>query len=104
MIQECPNCHYENPEKTNFCGKCATPLPLLNNVFNRQTQTIETPREELTTGSTFANRYTIIEELGRGGMGSVYKASDTELSEKVALKLINPKISADKKTIDFHLN
>jgi serine/threonine protein kinase len=104
MYLECPNCHHENPEKSNFCAKCATPLPNLDDVFNRQTQTIETPREELTTGSTFANRYTIIEELGRGGMGRVYKASDTELSEKVALKLINPKISADKKTIERFRN
>lgn len=104
MKLECPSCHYENPEKTNFCGKCATPLPLPDNVFSRQTRTMETPREELTTGSTFANRYTIIEELGTGGMGSVYKASDTELSEKVALKLINPKIAADKKTIERFRN
>lgn len=56
MILECPNCHYENPEKTNFCGKCATPLPHLHDVFNRQTQTIETPREELTTGSTLKRK------------------------------------------------
>ena len=104
MHLECPNCHHENPEKSNFCGKCATPLPNPEDVFNRRTQTIETPREELTTGSTFAKRYTIIEELGKGGMGHVYKASDTELSEKVALKLINPKIAADKKTIDRFRN
>ena len=101
---ECPNCHYKNPEQTNFCGRCATPLPNLDDVFNRRTQTMETPREELTTGSTFAKRYTIIEELGKGGMGNVYKASDTELSEKVAIKLINPKIAADKKTIERFRN
>jgi len=104
MYLECPNCHHENPEMTNYCGKCATPLPNLHEVFDRQTQTIETPREELTNGSTFAKRYTIIEELGKGGMGHVYKASDTELREKVALKLINPKIAADKKTIERFRN
>lgn len=104
MLLECPNCHHENPQKTNFCGKCATPLPNMDHVFERQTQTIETPREELTTGSTFAKRYTIIEELGKGGMGHVYKARDMELSEKVALKLINPKIAADKKTIERFRN
>ncbi len=104
MLLECPNCHHENPKETNFCGKCATPLPNLDDVFSRQTQTMETPREELTTGSTFAKRYTIIEELGKGGMGHVYKASDTELAEKVALKLINPKIAADKKTIERFRN
>ncbi len=68
------------------------------------TETIESPKAELTTGATFAGRYQIIEELGRGGMGRVYKALDTEVNEKVALKLIKPEIAADKKTIERFRN
>jgi serine/threonine protein kinase/Flp pilus assembly protein TadD len=64
------------------------------------TKTIETPREELTTGSTLAGRYQIIEELGKGGMGKVYKALDTRINEKIAIKLIKPEISSDKKTLE----
>ncbi len=64
------------------------------------TKTLETPVEELTTGSTFAERYQIIEELGRGGMGRVYKAVDTRIKEKIALKLIKPEISSDRKTLE----
>ena len=63
------------------------------------TKTIESPTDELATGTTFANRYQIIEELGTGGMGRVYKALDTEIDEKVALKLIRPEIAADEKMI-----
>jgi serine/threonine protein kinase/regulator of sirC expression with transglutaminase-like and TPR domain len=37
-------------------------------------------------------------------MGKVYKAQDTEIKEKVALKLIKPEISADKKTIERFQN
>lgn len=48
----------------------------------------------------FANRYQIIEELGHGGMGIVYKALDTKIGEKIALKLIKPEIGLDKKTIE----
>jgi serine/threonine protein kinase/predicted Zn-dependent protease len=63
------------------------------------TKTIESPTDELATGSTFAGRYQIIEELGKGGMGRVYKALDTEIDEKVALKLIRPELAADEKMI-----
>jgi serine/threonine protein kinase/tetratricopeptide (TPR) repeat protein len=64
------------------------------------TKTIETPKEELTTGSTFAGRYQIIEELGKGGMGRVYRALDKELNEEVALKLIKVEIAHDKNTVE----
>ena len=64
------------------------------------TQTLETPTDEITTGSTFAQRYQIIEELGKGGMGKVYKVHDMEIKEKVALKLLKTEIASDEKTIE----
>jgi hypothetical protein len=47
------------------------------------TETLQTPVRELTTGSTFAGRYQVIEELGHGGMGRVYKVFDTQIKEKI---------------------
>jgi hypothetical protein len=35
------------------------------------TETLQTPVRDLTTGSTFAGRHQVIEELGKGGMGRV---------------------------------
>jgi serine/threonine protein kinase/Tfp pilus assembly protein PilF len=37
-------------------------------------------------------------------MGKVYKAQDTDLKEKVAIKLLKPEIAADKKTIERFRN
>ena len=97
---KCPKCDTVNSEDSQFCKKCATSLTGVEEAQPLPTQTIETPREELTTGSTFAGRYQIIEELGKGGMGKVYKALDTKIKEKIALKLIKPEIASDKKTIE----
>jgi len=69
-----------------------------------KTETLQTPVNELTTGSTFAGRYQVIEELGHGGMGRVYKAYDTEIKEKIALKLLRPEIGIDEEIIERFRN
>lgn len=43
-------------------------------------------------GLTFANRYQILRELGRGGMGAVYLAHDPILERDVAIKVIPPEL------------
>jgi serine/threonine protein kinase/tetratricopeptide (TPR) repeat protein len=100
---KCPKCQSENPPESTFCGKCATrirghvPAP-------GATETMGTAREELTTGSTFAGRYQVIEELGQGGMGKVYKVHDTKIGEKIALKLIRPEAGLDKSSLERFSN
>ncbi len=104
MAIKCPKCHSENPETKQFCADCGTQLPSSRDIHPEVTETLQTPIKELTTGSTFAGRYQIIEELGKGGMGKVYKVFDQEIQAKMALKLIKPEVSADKNTIDRFRN
>jgi tetratricopeptide (TPR) repeat protein/tRNA A-37 threonylcarbamoyl transferase component Bud32 len=101
---KCPKCHLENTSDSRFCKICATPLPPPDEVSAFKTETLKSPIKELATGSTFAGRYQIIEELGKGGMGKVYKVFDTEIKEKVALKLLKPDVAADKETIERFRN
>jgi serine/threonine protein kinase/Tfp pilus assembly protein PilF len=96
---KCPKCNSDNPDTQQFCGKCGTKLVPARDVPASSTKSLVTARTELTTGSVFAGRYQIVEELGEGGMGKVYKVIDKQLNEEVALKLVKPEIVSDKKTI-----
>ncbi len=102
MTVKCPKCQTDNPETARFCNRCATPL--LSSADISVTKTLETPKDELSRGATFAERYEIIEELGKGGMGNVYRVYDTKIKEEVALKLLKPEIASDKRTIERFSN
>ena len=121
---KCPKCHSENPETKQFCADCGTQLGPASGIRGHvpdspesgtcpqnskdvhpgATETLQTPIRELTTGSTFAGRYQVIEELGHGGMGRVYKVFDTDIKEKIALKLLRPEIALDKETVERFSN
>ena len=97
---QCPKCHVDNPETSRFCADCGTQLISKDDISLSQTETILAPQEELATGTIFAERYQIIEQLGKGGMGRVYRVLDKKLNEEIALKLIKPEIALDKKTVE----
>jgi serine/threonine protein kinase/tetratricopeptide (TPR) repeat protein len=101
MANACPACHSDNPETVKFCGECGTPLPPSAGPFPGATETLRTPLvRELARGHTFAGRFEVIEELGHGGMGHVYKVYDTKTKEKIALKLLKPEVSSDEAAIE----
>jgi len=54
---------------------------------------------DLSTGQLFAERFEILEVIGSGGMGTVYRAHDRELGEDIAIKVIRPNFLAGDSTL-----
>jgi len=103
----CPKCGTDNTAGSKYCRECAAPLPTTSpsdvtlplaggEAGEGSGAAPATAAEDFAPGALFAGRFRIIEALGGGGMGRVYKALDTKVGEKVALKRILPEFASDR--------
>lgn len=107
-VIECPQCGSRYPDGTLSCSKCRTPFDVptvIAEVTHGGTVRMAPFGDSLASnsfapGSILADRYEIVELLGEGGMGTVYKALDRELDRMVALKVIRPDLARNPEILD----
>ena len=108
----CPQCGHSNAVDLIECEECGDLLvdvfdqtSKISISFDRPNETsIETHEtlshtDELSAGSLIGDRYEILELIGEGGMGRVFKVRDLELDKIVALKLIRADQAKDPANI-----
>jgi len=101
--KRCNAASYE-PSRRYACPACKAELrPLASQTaevsVQTQTQEMEIPAEAGPKPGRILGKYTIVREIGRGGMGAVYEALDTTLNRRVALKMLMLQHKADPNAV-----
>lgn len=98
---KCSKCGFAIPRDINTCMRCGTPVIKKGFTPTRYIKEDfeDGPALSFSPGDSFGDRYRLVEEIGRGGMGKIYKAWDKELEIHVAIKMIHPELLSKPDTM-----
>ncbi|HUB06898.1 MAG TPA: serine/threonine-protein kinase [Myxococcales bacterium] len=88
----CPSCRHTFTDALNFCPKCGADLRGVGGYSDTFEGTLK--------GKVIAERYEIIDRLGEGGMGSVYKVRHTRMGKVMALKVLRQDLGKQRSAIE----
>src|SRR5882672_7297925 len=115
-MPQCPACHRTVAEADRYCPACGAEVLPSSQMATRATPATEpspTPRSPTPSptgerqhipGTILAGRYRIIERVGHGGMGEVFRAEDLRIGQVVALKFIRHAHERGPMSLELFLN
>ncbi len=105
---KCPHCFHVNPDQQESCQQCGASLPKIRiearSAINEAQQQPGKSQLQFRRGQVVAGRYTVLNLIGQGGMGCIYKVHDNTLGEDVALKTLLPQFLQDKLVLERFYN
>jgi len=107
---KCSKCSFLNETGAPRCQQCGTALPSISFEEKPKSPSAGAPPAapqdafQFKRGQVVNNRYTVLDMIGRGGMGCIYKVHDNVLGEDLALKTLLPQYVSEKTVIDRFLN
>jgi serine/threonine-protein kinase len=84
-MRTCPQCGNQCNEEHKFCPSCGFPI-----------SKVASDADDPLLGQTLPGGYVILELVGIGGMGRVYRAEQTNLGRTVAVKIIHPHLVGEE--------
>jgi serine/threonine protein kinase len=84
-MRSCPQCQSACDESHKFCPSCGFPIGK-----------VAANSEDPLIGRTLPGGYVILDLVGIGGMGRVYRAEQTNLARTVAVKIIHPHLVGEE--------
>src|SRR5262245_6419808 len=99
----CPTCQNPLPDESRFCNECGVPtvkIDLKTTIKNAPDTDPNNKIHDPRIGLVLDSKYQLLQRLGQGGMGTVYRARRLHIGDEVAVKLLSHDLLRDNYAIE----
>ncbi|MBS4057880.1 MAG: protein kinase [Bacteroidales bacterium] len=94
----CPACGLFNNATAKYCNRCGSAISV-----NFESERFSDYKQFILARNALSEKYTLLSELGHGGMANVYKAIQKNLDRIVAIKIIHSTLLTNSESVNlFH--